>query len=467
MDFKKKLHSLNPENELKKEVDFHQTKREVKKITVTPISIEREVREQLSKKVSGGYLGLWLLIGEHLRLGSWDLLKGWTGGNNSDLNPRLAMQVVNESALCVNGVRPVRSLSHQGFELLNGLPFLATDKSIHTLLDEHTIAQAQAMQIALGKLRYARGDYNNKLFAFDPHRITTYSKRIMPTKKSNRKSRAKKVMQTFFSVEAISGQPVAFTLGSSATTTSKASIELLKMMKSILPFNGLVMADTEHATSNIINAFTQDQQFDVIIPMPLAEKTKKIMKGLTYQRKWAGYALGETTYKMSNVDLPIKLVVQRTGEIESEYKYKPFAVIGDTDYIKMLTDQYPERWTIEEFYNFEAAMGWDRASTFNLNIRYGKMSLALIAQAATYELRKKLPEPYKNWTAKHLADSLFIGIEGDIRVKDDTIIVTYYNCHDNINMKYHYENLPKKLQTEGIDPRVPWLYDLKVDFKFK
>ncbi len=88
MDFKKKLHSLNPENELKKEVDFHQTKREVKKITVTPISIEREVREQLSKKVSGGYLGLWLLIGEHLRLGSWDLLKGWTGGNNSDLNPR-------------------------------------------------------------------------------------------------------------------------------------------------------------------------------------------------------------------------------------------------------------------------------------------------------------------------------------------------------------------------------------------
>ena len=289
----------------------------------------------------------------------------------------------------------------------------------------------------------------------------------MPAKKSNRKSKSKKVMQTFFSVEAISGQPVAFTLGSSATTASKASIELLKMMKSILPFNGLVMADTEHATSNIINAFTQDQQFDVIVPMPLIKKIKKIMKDLTYQRKWAGYALGETTYKMNNVDIPIKLVVQRTGEIESEYQYKPFAVIGNTDYIKMLTDQYPERWTIEEFYNFEAAMGWDRASTLNLNIRYGKMSLALIAQAITYELRKKLPKPYKNWTAKHLANSLFSGIEGDIRVKDDTIVVTYYNCPDNTNMKYHYENLPKKLQAEGIDPRVPWLYDLKVDFKFK
>ncbi len=132
-----------------------------------------------------------------------------------------------------------------------------------------------------------------------------------------------------------------------------------------------------------------------------------------------------------------------------------------------MTEDYPERWTIEEFFNFEAAMGWDRASTMNLNIRYGKMSLALIAQAATYELRKKLPKPYKTWTAKHLADSLFRGIEGDIRVKNDTIVVTLYNFPKSLNLKNYYENLPEKLKAEGVDPRVPWLYNFKVDFRFK
>lgn len=457
---------LNPQKKLK-EVEVHQTKREVKKQIATPISIERDVRELLTRKVSGSYLGLWLLIPEHLRLGSWDLIKAWTGENNNDINPRLALQMVHEAALCVNGVRRLRSLCHQGFEVLNGLPFIATDKCIHYLLGEHTIAEAQSLQVTLGNLREAKGHYNNGIFALDPHRIGTYSKRIMPAKKSNRKSKSKKIMQTFFCVEAISGQPVAFTIGSSASTTTKSTIELLSMMKSIISSDGLVMADSEHVTAEILNAFYSDKQFDILMPIPKTQKINKIMQSIDYQRKWAGYALGETTYTMKGVNFPINLIAQRTGEISDEYEYKPFATSSKSDSIKMLTEDYPERWTIEEFFNFEAAMGWNRASTMNLNIRYGKMSLALIAQAVCYEFRKKLPKPYKNWTAKHLADSLFRGIEGDIRVKNNTIIITYYNFPNKMPMQGYYENLPEKLMAEGIDPRVPWLYDFKVDFRFK
>jgi len=114
-------------------------------------------------------------------------------------------------------------------------------------------------------------------------------------------------------------------------------------------------------------------------------------------------------------------------------------------------------------------MGWDRAATMNLNIRYGKLSLALIAQAATYQLKQKLPKPYQTWNAQHLANSLFRGIEGDLRVKEDTIIVTMYNIPSQWVgvLKTTHENLPNKLEAEGIDPRVPWLYDFKVGFRFK
>lgn len=117
------------------------------------MSIERDVRELLSKKVSSIYLGLWLLIPEYLRLGSWDLLKLWSGGEDKDINPRLALQMVNEGALCVSGIRPVRSLSHQGFELLNGLPFLATDKSIHNLLNESRILRDKEITDSSGKVK--------------------------------------------------------------------------------------------------------------------------------------------------------------------------------------------------------------------------------------------------------------------------------------------------------------------------
>jgi hypothetical protein len=408
-----------------------------------------------------------LLVPEHLRLGSWDLIKAWSGEYNNDINPRLALQLVHEAALCVNGVRHLRSLCHQGFEVLNGLPFIATDKNIHNLLSEHTVSEAQSLQISLAKLREGKGHYTNGLFALDPHRIRTYSKRIMPAKKSNRKSRSQKTMQTFFCVDALSGQPLVFTIGSSASTASKAALELLSMMKLIISSNGLVMADSEHATAEILNSFYRDEQFDLLIPVPKTQKIKKIMQSIDYHPKWAGYALGETTYRMSGVNYPIDLIVQRTGERKDEYEYKPFAASSIADSIKMLTEDYPERWTIEEFFNFEAAMGWNRASTMNLNIRYGKMSLALIAQAVMYELRRKINKPYRNWTAEHLSNSLFRGIEGDIRVKKDTIIVTYYNFPKKMPIQKYYENLPEQLAAEGIDPRVPWLYDFKVDFRFK
>ena len=112
-------------------------------------------------------------------------------------------------------------------------------------------------------------------------------------------------------------------------------------------------------------------------------------------------------------------------------------------------------------------MAWDRASTMNLNIRYGKMSLALIAQAACYQLKKKLPKPYKTWTAEHLSSSIFRSIDSDLRVKNDTIIATLYNVPESLGLQKIYGNSSDKLKSEGINPKIPWLYDFKLDFKFK
>ena len=112
-------------------------------------------------------------------------------------------------------------------------------------------------------------------------------------------------------------------------------------------------------------------------------------------------------------------------------------------------------------------MGWNRASTFNLNIKYGKQTLVLIAQAATHQLKNKLPGNYKNWTAAHTAQQVFTNMEGDIRVEDDTIIVTYYRDHEKLKLKQNFENLPQILESEGVNPKIPWLFDFKLDFRFK
>jgi hypothetical protein len=102
MACKKKLYAFRPDAEF---VESYRTKRRDRQEPCDPVSLERGVRQLLADKVSGNMVGLWLLIPEHLRLGTWDLLCGWTGMAPNTVQPRLALQLVNEAALCVTGIR--------------------------------------------------------------------------------------------------------------------------------------------------------------------------------------------------------------------------------------------------------------------------------------------------------------------------------------------------------------------------
>jgi hypothetical protein len=66
-----------------------------------------------------------------------------------------------------------------------------------------------------------------------------------------------------------------------------------------------------------------------------------------------------------------------------------------------------------------------------------------------------------------LSQRNFGALEGDVRVKDDTIQVTYYNAPHRDRLRQQYENLPDKLQQEGVKPALPWLYGFKLDFPLR
>jgi len=153
-------------------------------------------------------VGLWFLVAEHLRLGNWDLIKGYIGSTDSDIEPRIAMQIVNESAICSNRVRKSNYITHQGFELTNGLGFLATDEQVHDLLDKHTVGEAKSLQGSLAAIRSNNGHYSGDFIAIDPHRIVSTSKRTMPKKRNNPKSLRGRCCRHFLPLTPKRGNPL-------------------------------------------------------------------------------------------------------------------------------------------------------------------------------------------------------------------------------------------------------------------
>lgn len=466
MAFKKKLHQLNPDDKEPAELEIQSTKRAKKTITITPQSNQRAVREILAGKLSGTHLGVWLLIPELLRLGGWDLLTGTFGGRA--MAPHIALQLVGESSVCTNRIRRKGSLCNQGFSLAAGLSVLASDHSVHQLLDAHTMADYEELQVTLLQLRRLAGHYHSpQVLAIDPHRLVSATRRRMPAKKKKPDQPSQKMLQTFFCTDITTRQPLGFAMGSSGKSCTHATRQLLELLARGGVGPALLVADKEHFTKELVATFAGYPDLDILMAVPAIKKITRQFDGLDYTPMWAGYAIGETTYQFEGSANVLRLLIQREGEIPSCYTYKAFLTTSSQPAKELLTNLYPKRWSIEEFFNFEGDMGWNRASTFNLNIRYGKGSLALLAQAATHQLRSRLPSPYRQWTARHLAEQVLTNMEGDLRVKDDTIIVTYYRDHHQLNLARHYQNLPQILASEGVCPKIPWLFDFKLDFRFK
>lgn len=235
----------------------------------------------------------------------------------------------------------------------------------------------------MGKIRRALGDYTGKRLAIDPHRIRSYSNRQMRRHGNDQKTKPVKVAQTFFSLDVDTHQPVCFTTGTAARTATTAAIELLGLTADILspaPGESLVLADIEHQTAELFDHVQLHPPFDLLVPMSKQSALQKRLRAIApeeFTRHWAGFATAKQRYQMvHSKPEPIFQFVQRTGEQPDDYHFGAFLSTADRDEVEALARDYPERWHVEEFFNTHQALGWGRAGTMNLNIRYSHMTMA-------------------------------------------------------------------------------------------
>jgi hypothetical protein len=236
----------------------------------------------------------------------------------------------------------------------------------------------------------------------------------------------------------------------------------------------LVLADKEHYSQELFAAVRQQGAFDLLCGLPAHASCVKRCKQIPatdFTEHFPGYATATRPYRFKEhpdcADYLYYELVQRSGVKKKDFSFQSFLQTSRRCEVQTLTKDYPKRWHVEEFFKFNQALGWHRAGTLNLNVRYGQLTMALLAQAAISQLRQRLGNPFDGWDAAHLARNLFTGLEGDIRVRNDTILVTFYNAPNAQQLRSHYENLPDKLRQQGVDPRIPWLYNFQLDFRFK
>ena len=131
------------------------------------------------------------------------------------------------------------------------------------------MADAQHLQIALGKIRQTFGHFNGRILAIDPHRVKSYSKRQMPRRKKDKDLKPAKTGSNFFCSDAETHRS-CFTTACSARTVTQATPEMLTMAAKILKFDGekpLVMT-TNITLLTCLTGIKSTSAYDLLVPMP-------------------------------------------------------------------------------------------------------------------------------------------------------------------------------------------------------
>ena len=201
----------------------------------------------------------------------------------------------------------------------------------------------------------------------------------------------------------LTSQPLCFTTASSALTVTQATPLLMRIAAAILEGQKerpLVLADDEHYTALLFDHVKSEGIFDLLVPMPSQSYIVDPINNIPYEeftRHWAGYATTKRLYSFKQSGGgPYHQFIQREGEDPDQCLIKAFLCTSDRDEVEDMGEHYPDRWHIEQFFKNDQDLGWKVAGTRNLHIRFGKMTLALTAQAACAMLRERLGPPHQS-----------------------------------------------------------------------
>jgi len=280
-------------------------------------------------------------------------------------------------------------------------------------------------------------------------------------------SKPAKMAQTFFAIDADTHQPVCFITGTSSRTVTQAR-RVVEAGADILqpqPHQTLVLADAEHFTAQLLDDVHEQTCFDLSCPCPptlSGAATASHSRGAVHP-SLGGYATASCLSAQAGGHGPFFQFVQRLGERPRNGPLKPFWP-PPTERKSPRSPRLPTtlaRRRVLQCHQPSAGTAAPRTSIFATSHDPGPGRSSLISQ---------LRSVWRNGRRLGCEPPGSGHLPGNRRRparQRRNILVTCYNAPHADRLRDLYEDLPAKLEDEHLDPRIPWLYNFKLDFRFR
>jgi hypothetical protein len=400
-------------------------------------------------------------------LGALDLLASLGTPKHEGIpTERLAVGLVFESIFGYTaGIRAVDTVSRADFGLLAGLPFLPSPSTQYRFLQSVPVNHGLHFQTVLGKRLVARGQVTpGHPINVDGHNIKIYSRKAMKHSFIAQEDRYGKAIRTFYTQDQVSKKPLIALAAYSGTTVSQVTHRLATLTREILGRDFLLVADKEWYCGQLIQDLHTQYGVAVLTPVKSSPKRQVEFDAVPLDQYdktiWGNVAAVYTT--MADFDGPLRMLLKK----RRNGKY--FALITPADDMTADTAMptYTKRWRIENFFAENAFLGVNHLPSLNLNAIQTMLSLRLLAFHVVDNFRHDLGPAYQKKTPELIHREFVDGVQGRVQLRGNIIEVSIYGFEHEAAAAAILTHLDTKLEKAGVDPRIPWLGNRRLRFKF-
>ena len=451
----------------KEEIEVLDSVCKARKIVVTCHGIEHDVSALLKRGLTTTSAGGFFFVPYMLQLRAHDLIASLGGAKQQGIpKERLALGIIFESIFGFTaGIRAVDSVSRVDFGLLAGLPFLPSVSTQYRFLQDVSVRDGLDFQTKLGKHLISLGQLASGFpVNVDGHNVKTFSRKDMKLSFLTKEDRYGKAIRTFYTQDQESKKPLIALAAYSGTTVSQVTRQLAARTRDVLGQDFLMVADKEWYCGQLIQELHKQCGVSVLTPVKSSTKRKKEFDAIPldkYEHTVSGnIATLYTT--MTNFEGPMRLLLKR----RRDGKY--FALITPAAQMSAETAMpvYTKRWRIEDFFAQNAFLGMHRLPSMNLNAIQTVLSLRLFAYHVMDNFRYDLGHPYRNHTPEMIHREFVDGIQGRVQLRTEVLEISVYGFQHQAAVESILTNADKKLEHANVDPRIPWLGNRRLRFKF-
>lgn len=375
---------------------------------------------------------------------------------------------VNLAAVGKERACRVMKLRDEGIAMASGLPIKPDQSHLHRFLKEPLFSDVDQFIRSIGKRQYEIGQIDGSVVSLDSHLMTYHGKIEIQKDKDGKTMFPRKAIKAHAVHDQKYRNPIYLTVRYPGTKATEIGRDLMEATKEIIPDKETVVAmDKWFSVGELLEHIREGgQKFITLIRRH--EKRIGEMERIPLSRfRRLTTKMGVTSIKtqLRNYREDVRLVVveDSTGGVRCLYGY---LTNDEKSEEEKIVEMYSGRWGIEFWFDEGKFLGIDKLPGIELN----EINLCLATKLVAYNVMSAFRANVGGENLGHNLSTIyekFFNVQALVKLRGDRILVTIYGHpqEDEIGPLYH--DLQQKLRHKGIQPRVSWLNNHFLEFKFK